>query len=343
MARGAVLPEVQFSVARREAGWHGVDGLMSKGASKDYKQGRKNNWRRAMWNEVLRRTDGSERTSPILYLCGRQDMDRDIAISKGVPDQNLIAIDLCMDNAESVRRSGRPSIAADVIDVLAAWPRHRRVAAVLLDFCHGFEDRLIRGGGYGTDLPTILCRAPFHESVVMINFQRGRDASTNDLRDLYIDNDDPSIPSTFPKGFLVSTMLKHPNVKLASQDADSVLNRAAHWLIWQWALTLGNTEDLKRRYPKVDIFTLIGERAVGVMMPWLFSYRSESVTRGRKSSVVFDSIVYRPITVKDLRTPDFGVEFDEDALDQLIGRDEELARRVSAMLAVRTMRIEGTL
>jgi hypothetical protein len=65
---------------------------MGTGATRDYDVGPKNHWRRTIWNEILRRTAGQEKENLILYLAGPQDLDRKVALQKGVPDQNLVAI-----------------------------------------------------------------------------------------------------------------------------------------------------------------------------------------------------------------------------------------------------------
>jgi hypothetical protein len=67
---------------------------MVTGATRDYDVGRKNHWRRTIWNEILRRTAGQEKQNVVLYLAGPQDLDRTVALQKGVPDQNLVAIDV---------------------------------------------------------------------------------------------------------------------------------------------------------------------------------------------------------------------------------------------------------
>lgn len=69
---------------------------MVTGATRDYDVGPKNHWRRTIWNEILRRTAGQEKEKLILYLAGPQDLDRKVALQKGVPDQNLVAIDVVM-------------------------------------------------------------------------------------------------------------------------------------------------------------------------------------------------------------------------------------------------------
>lgn len=151
--------------------------MRTTGATHDYTDGPKKHWVRWGWNRVVDRAGVLIKAWPTLYLAGPQDNDRAIAIAKGVPPTNLIAIDRYSPNVGRVRRAGGVAICADAIDVLWAWPAHRPVAAIALDFCCGLERDLAR------ELVFVLCREPFANAVVWLNLLRGRDASTNFLRD----------------------------------------------------------------------------------------------------------------------------------------------------------------
>jgi hypothetical protein len=153
-----------------------ADGGHMNGATRDYRNGRKNNWRRWGWNRLAERIDSSMRNCPILYLAGPQDLDRAVAVSKGIRSTNLIAVDEHQPNVKRVRREGGVAICADIVDVLTAWPTDRPVAAVALDFCCGFEPELVRG------LMRSLWRAPFANCWGWLNFQRGRDGGSNAIR-----------------------------------------------------------------------------------------------------------------------------------------------------------------
>lgn len=152
--------------------------MASDGASKDYKFGQKNNWRRAVWNDVLSRTKGREKRECILYLAGPQDLDRTVAMSKGVPGVNLVAIDRAGANVTRARKSGGVAIQGDIHDVLWNWPESRPVCAVLLDFCCGLEVSAAFA------MEAVMTRPSMRGVVMMANFMRGRDPSTNKLRSL---------------------------------------------------------------------------------------------------------------------------------------------------------------
>lgn len=146
-----------------------------RGATRDYKNGPKNNWRRTFWNDILRRTNGREQSEFIIYLVGSRDLDRVIAVEKGVPTQNLVAVDRSITNIAAARLQRVPAVQADAIDLLWSWPRDHRVCAVLLDFTSGLEFDNV--GVFDA-----LQRPPFAAATVMVNFQRGRDEYSNGLR-----------------------------------------------------------------------------------------------------------------------------------------------------------------
>lgn len=158
---------------------------MSAGDSQDYKFGTKNHWRRTMWNAVVQKMAENRRGCPVLYLAGPDDLDREVAISKGIANQNLIAIDRSDVNVSSVRKSKCPAINADVFQVLANWPESRFVSAVVLDLCCGL-DRDDLG-----DTMNAFCRVPFQNSVIAVNLMRGRDGASNNMRAFASKHDGP--------------------------------------------------------------------------------------------------------------------------------------------------------
>ncbi len=132
-----------------------------------------------------------EKEFPILYLAGPEDMDRHVAISKGVPNSNLIAIDRDERNALYVRNGRNPVILGSALHVLKAWPDTRGVCAVMLDLCSGFTQE-------NAQLIDAVHRRPFKGSVVMINMLRGRDQWSNPIRRSFAE---------FPVHELVSQLL----------------------------------------------------------------------------------------------------------------------------------------
>lgn len=313
---------------------------MASGARKNYKFGQKNNWRRTVWNEVLRRTNGREKAEPILYLAGPQDIDRAIAVDKGVPEQNLIAIDRDIANVASVRKEKQPALHGDLREILASWPESRPVCAVLIDFCCGLTMDAI-------DVYDLLERKPFRNAVVMVNMMRGRDAWSNEMREQIAGGAE----DYFDMLMAVSTWEYGPQGPPGAECLNEK-HRALIWLVYHaidWWATAS-------RYAAKHVAGFPGyeegyEDAAGIMMagryfktadPHFYSYRS--------GALCFDSVVFQyPLGVLFAR-PRFQSGEGRAALEEveaeiadnptfMAARSQEMARKISAMLAVRTSRL----
>lgn len=152
--------------------------MRNDGASRDYDFREKNRWRVRLWDEVLRRVGKRKTSELVLYLAGPEDLDREVAIRKGVPSLNLIAIDRKKATVQSIREQGNPAICGDVIDVLTTWPKASPVCAIVLDFCQGFQK--LDDLKHLADL--MIVHPALKRAVLAVNMQRGRDAETNDMR-----------------------------------------------------------------------------------------------------------------------------------------------------------------
>lgn len=150
---------------------------MSAGESKDYKFGTKNNWRRRVWNELRDRIFGDRRDSLVLYLSGEQDLDRPVALSKGFPENGMIAVDRSQMVVDRLRGQGKLAICGDLLSVLESWPPHRPVDAVIGDFCSGLEKQTWKR------LRVLWQNPAFTKAVCVLNFQRGREHSGNEWRE----------------------------------------------------------------------------------------------------------------------------------------------------------------
>jgi hypothetical protein len=297
----------------------------SSGATKDYGFSQKNNWRRTQWNQILVRTRGLEKTQPILYLAGPDDNDRHVATSKGVPSQNLIAIDRDRANVERVKSGSNPALHSDIESVIKSWPSHRKVCAVMLDFCSGLENR------YFLDLREPLARTPFAGAAISINFQRGRDKSSEDARQRLQSRRFMDLFSKVPQ-----------HVRFISVWSQDEKNRAAMFmmslildLVDGVLFTLGAA---KPRDVDPGVRARLFMNIVSVLKPTFHSYQSVTETPQSRRVVVFDSVVFSQIQLQD----GSGIQTEiEDQIDY--GRDPLLARRISATLAVRTARMRGAI
>jgi len=319
------------------------------GATRDYRNGRKNNWRRTIWNDVLHRTAGREKNELILYLAGPQDNDRAIAVSKGVPDKNLIAIDETKRNVVRLRGLGHSAVCADAIDTLWSWPHNRPVCAVLLDFCAGLVEST--AGFYDAFQNPAL-----NNAVVMVNFMRGRDAWSNPMRQAMRDAE---LFAPLAAGEAAGESLR--GVSGPEHRAfEALLFNCYDWLCWGNA-TLDGQPCIPR--PETDnqrialvwvVWGLMGQHD-----PSFYSYRSI----GRRGAVlVFDSAVFwtnwrrigKEITEKEragLMTMFPSRYPTEAALDAVLVRDRSalerrlreyserpIVHKLGAMFAVRTRR-----
>lgn len=287
------------------------------GSTKDYDFGQKNHWRRSLWNSILSRTEGSHKHLPVLYLCGPQDLDRQIATSKGVPHQNLIAVDKRKMNSDRVRSEGHPAINADIAKLLQSWPATQPISAAVLDLCGGLTNIVC-------DLASAHFRSVFSGSVVAINLLRGRDAASNDWRDRVAEiAHEEGIPVEHKNRSRMALML------YATHVGQCMLGR--------------NLSDMPR--PQHEFLANLISH---LMQPQFFVYRS--------GTLVFDSVVFKAITVGDgenvtnaynrlkpSHAPRLQMKcwWKQDDVESLMLVDESLRRRIVAMLAVRTRRLRS--
>lgn len=309
---------------------------MGRGATRNYDVSKKNHWRRTIWNEVLRRTAGEEKEKLILYLAGPQDLDRQVAVQKGVPDQNLIAIDVVMENVSRVREEGRPALKGDVLDILWSWPEDWPVCAVLMDFCSGIE------WGNGSVYDPFETK-PLRNAAIMVNFMRGRDRWSNQIRE--------NLERAGLLKPLWRSILDGGEPELVVEDTT---NRAFQFLMFHaWDLFCVTTTGYARRpgprgtraafiFPEPtdeaahNEFNAAVGLILGTMRPRFFSYRS--------GNLVFDSAVFqshgRGLDRAPGRLQAMKARAEADiAVNIALNRSPELVRSIAATLAVRTRRL----
>lgn len=311
---------------------------MKIGSARNYKSGPKNNWRRATWNEILRRTAGRERQEPILYLTGPQDLDRAIAIEKGVSAHNLIGIDWEQGNVAKVRAGRGLAITGDALDVLWSWPFDRPVAAVLLDFCSGIERT-------NQSVYDVFERKPFLGSVVMLNFQRGRDPWSDSLR-TFVEREAIELAGAgfgFPPGvdgpknrafqFLLSHMIDGVSCVAGYGTARSGPLGSARQPSARGTREVQMLATPPLGHPRRAAWQANLAGMMNLLAPRFTSYKSGALTF---DSVVFEhhaKVLLRPEYQAMLDTHVRGLEEREVSF-----REPFVARRIAATLAHRTMR-----
>jgi hypothetical protein len=151
----------------------------------DYRNGRKNNWRGWQWNRIVERLSVPVEDATVLYLCGPDDVDREKALARGFRNENLIAVDVVEEYIGRIRSTGGLGIRHNLHDLLWAWPQDWPLHVVIADYCAGITRETSR-------LKNILALGPAISqpgvtTVVCANFQRGRDAWSNPIRDVHKD------------------------------------------------------------------------------------------------------------------------------------------------------------
>lgn len=149
--------------------------------SSNFDFGRKRAWRKWEWNRIeeLYYKDTPKkrkRDAVILYLVGPNDFDRKIAIQKGFSNNNIIAVDCCNDNIESVRRSKNLGIIGKLNDVIRAWGGREKIDIIVADFCCDFNKSIF---AFIQDLVDLPCFN--YNTVVSVNLSRGMPGSKSEM------------------------------------------------------------------------------------------------------------------------------------------------------------------
>ena len=256
-----------------------------------YKFGRKNQWRRAVWKDLASRIS-DKKNAVVLYLAAKEDLDRRVAINNGFRSNNLIAVDTSQAVVDGLRKQGKLAIKGKLSEVVAEWPRSKRLDVVFADYCAGMTTEV-----YDLMYQLILLEAISSGGAVMVNMQRGREnGAARDANNEY---------------FKAAT-------------GEEVLHRGM-WLYslvaflmchWKWGTTEGQT------YSEIAAHLRIVEK---LLNHYCYTY---------KSTVQMDSVV---------------VSLPEICSDRIIENHKperrmiKLKNRISAILAVRTMRNNGQL
>jgi hypothetical protein len=140
-----------------------------------YKFGQKNNWRNRCWNIIAESHKKRLADAKVLYLCGPEDLDREVAIRKGFKDKNLFAVSNDKDVVAALRAKKRSVIYGDILEVAQAFGE--KLDVLHLDLCTGLDSDVQR-------IAMALFANVKIGGTLLVNFQRGRDASSNHYRKL---------------------------------------------------------------------------------------------------------------------------------------------------------------
>ena len=166
-----------------------------------YTFGSKKHWRRTMWNAIASRIDVPAREAVVLYLGGKEDLDREVAVSKGFKQENLIFVDRSREIVSLQRSRGTLAVSADFVETCFSLPPSMKVHAVFGDFCRGLSPAFL-------DSLYFLLWAPNLESSVFAwNFLRGRDPQWNEFRQCFDGQQDIGGHSAKHRGIQFQTYL----------------------------------------------------------------------------------------------------------------------------------------
>lgn len=146
---------------------------MSNGAKRNYKACRsKNHWRRWLWNRIVERLAVPPSQAVVVYLAGRDDLDRPIARDNGFRDENLIPVECDPEAAKVLRAKGRLVIERDLFDACESWkgPVH----VLLADMCCNYTKRITAMAMKLSYLES------FSNAVIAANIMKGREGWRGD-------------------------------------------------------------------------------------------------------------------------------------------------------------------
>jgi hypothetical protein len=267
-----------------------------------YKFGNKNQWRRWVWCRIAERLRGRAKDALVVYLAGQEDLDRANAVRKGFRASNLIAVDKSASVVGALRTSGALAIDADLIAVIEAWNPSRQIDVVLADFCCGFERPVVRA------LIGALFSPHAFGAVIVVNFLRGRDPSSNALR------------AALSLGL----------------DDERQKHRGAMFVMAQCGYIAGSAVAERRgistdQIPDDDAESMtIMDALISNCRPALYSYKSSS-------GQVFDTVVFRNIGVSERARAGVIRKWREQRTAQ---SDIGVRRKVAAAMAHRTMFVD---
>ena len=153
-----------------------------------YKFGRKNNWRRTVWNEAAKRLRdaGKEiKNCTVLYLPGAENEDGRIAIEKGFKPWNLYAVENNADRVKDLRKNNINVIHGDFVDIIKSWVLKEKIDFIFADFCGGITktaERLI--------IALEFCNGISERCVVAVNLLRGRDKGIRNIYESFMSDID---------------------------------------------------------------------------------------------------------------------------------------------------------
>lgn len=285
-----------------------------------YKYGPKNNWRRWQWNRISERITIPTIDAIVLYLAGKDDLDRAIAVEHGFSPSNLIAIDREEEVVKHLRGKGALCLKGDFLTVVrACWFSKMRPNVLIADFC----------GGLSEDISMVTTMSLFDvyqglladDAVISINMMRGRD-----------------------KGFLMDNYKKVKNRHRGVIIVEHFVETLYHSLL---EVCCNMPNGMRNLVTKESCLKLIKAN----MFPEMNSYR------GERGNFYMDSVIFKPFAFiqKGVKSDDGcgyehldprvrkGGYYDKEKIETFRQELGDVVGQINAIMAVRTMRLNGTL
>lgn len=201
----------------------------------NYSYGNKKQWRRWLWNRIAERTE-DRKNAFVLFLAGEDALDVAVAEQKGFQRKNMIAVERDRTTLQKLRASGLLAIEGDLLDVLAGWPQDRPIDVLCADFCCGLEMKILQSLHQVPLIPSLS------NAALAFNFLRGRDSSTNPVRQALKDNDaaERNRALIFYRLCVVGCLRNVPNVDEKWQAAFDVFGKFAQPDFQSYRSTAGN-------------------------------------------------------------------------------------------------------
>lgn len=290
-----------------------------------YKFGPKNNWRRWAWNRVVERLPSSVEDATVMYLAGEEDLDRKVAIERGFHSANLIAIDKEKKVVDKLRKKGCIVIHAGLREAMISLCSARRIANVLVaDFCCGLTDTI-------EDIINLfICDAgnlfPEDGAVLVFNFMRGRDkGGITDVLSKTGFNGTKHRGEMFIEYFVSQGGVMNDAFTFAAADNRGMASKSERTRVY--------TEFMQMIDPSFDYEAT---DSVEVWKKFLRERMDPEFNTYKSGRIRMDSVVmyYRPSFFYGTRV----MRAVEDW-----NNNEGLNRSIKSVMAVQTMRREGTL
>jgi len=106
----------------------------SNASTYNYKFSTKNQWRKQMWNDIERRLLRPPSEALVLYLPGPENIDEKELLQRGFKKQNLVGIERDKNTCMALRKRGVNCICADATKVIDAWPHDKFPDVIFMDF-----------------------------------------------------------------------------------------------------------------------------------------------------------------------------------------------------------------